>query len=307
MTIYLDVIWLLNFSIDFMLLWLTSVILKRKITFVRLMIGAFFGSLYVLMLFLESSLVYHPIVKFIYSVFIIYCTFGYKRFGSFVQGLFMFYFASFITGGGIFGIHFFLQTEAEIMNGVLTTQSTGMGDPVSWLFVILMVPVMLYFTKRRVGDIEIRKLRYDQIMNFELRIETTILKGQGLLDSGNQLHEPISKTPVMILDLTVFKNDLPEEVISHATSLENIGEVVDEENPWIDRMKIIPYRAVGSNHQFLMGVKADHMAIWSEGVKYETKNVIVGLSFTNVSGEGDYQAILHPKMLSHASVTSSAS
>lgn len=307
MTIYLDVIWLLNFSIDFMLLWLTSVILKRDINKVRLIFGAFLGSLYVLLLFLDSSLVYHPIIKFIYSVFIILCTFGYKRFGYFVQGLLMFYFATFITGGGILGAHYFLQSEAQLMKGVLTTQSSGLGDPISWLFVLLMIPFMLYFTKRRVGDIEIRKLRYDQIMNFELKIDSTILKGKGLLDSGNQLHDPISKTPVLILDLTVYSGDLPQAVINQASSLESIGEMSVENNPWLDRMRIIPYRAVGSSNQFLMGIKADQIAIWTDGVKYETRNVIVGLSFTNVSGEGDYQAILHPKMLSHASVTSSAS
>ncbi|MGM7701084.1 sigma-E processing peptidase SpoIIGA [Pseudalkalibacillus sp. Hm43] len=307
MTIYLDVIWFLNFCIDFMLLWLTSIILKRNTKMGRLILGSFLGSLYVLFLFLDSSLVYHPIVKFIYSVFIIMCTFGFKRFRYFVQGLFMFYFATFITGGGILGAHYFLQSEAQVMNGVLMTQSTGMGDPISWLFVLLMVPVMIYFTKRRVGDIEVRKLRYDQIMNFELKIDSTILKGQGLLDSGNQLHDPITKTPVMILDLTVFENELPDPVVQQAKSIDQLGDMDDEENPWIDRMRIIPYRAVGSSNQFLMGIKADQMTIWADGVKYETRNFIVGLTFTNVSGEGEYQAILHPKMLSHATVVSSAS
>ncbi|WP_408010904.1 sigma-E processing peptidase SpoIIGA [Pseudalkalibacillus sp. A8] len=307
MTIYLDVIWFLNFCIDFLLLWLTAVILKRNISKKRLTLGAFLGSLYVLFLFLDAAILYHPILKFIYSVFIVITTFGYKRFGYFVQGLFMFYFSTFITGGGILGIHYFLKSDAEIMNGVIKTQSSGMGDPISWLFVILMIPVMLYFTKRRVDQIEVRKLRYDQIMNFELKIDSITLKGIGLLDSGNQLHDPISKNPVMILDMTVFSDQVPEAVVRQAENLESIGELMDEPNPWQDRMRIIPYRAVGSNNQFLTGCKADSLNVWENGVKYETSNVIVGLSFTNISGEGEYNAILHPKMLSNAKVTSTAS
>ncbi|MGP4080319.1 sigma-E processing peptidase SpoIIGA [Pseudalkalibacillus sp. R45] len=307
MAIYLDVIWFLNFCIDFLLLWLTSVILKREVSKKRLAVGAFLGSLYVLFLFLDTAIIYHPIIKFFYSVFIIITTFGYKRFGYFVQGLFMFYFSTFITGGGILGLHYFLQTDAKIVNGVVKTQSSGMGDPISWLFVILMVPIMLYFTKKRVDHIEVRKLRYDQVMNFELKIDSLTLKGVGLLDSGNQLHDPISKQPVMIVDMTVFADQIPSAVINHAKSLDSIGELVDEPNPWQDRMRIIPYRAVGSANQFLTGFKADSIGIWDNGEKYETSNVIVGLSFTNISGEGEYNAILHPKMLSNAKVTSTAS
>ncbi|MCF6410481.1 sigma-E processing peptidase SpoIIGA [Pseudalkalibacillus salsuginis] len=307
MTIYLDVIWFLNFCIDFLLLWLTAIILKRNITKKRLTLGAFLGSLYVLFLFLDAAILYHPFFKFIYSVFIIITTFGYKRFGYFVQGLLMFYFSTFITGGGILGLHYFLKSDAEIMNGVIKTKSSGMGDPISWLFVILMIPVMLYFTKRRVDQIEVRKLRYDQIMKYELEIDSLKLKGIGLVDSGNQLHDPISKNPVMILDMTVFEDQLPKAVVRHAESLESFGDLVDEPNPWQDRMRIIPYRAVGSSNQFLTGIKADSLNIWEGGIKYETSNVIVGLSFTNISGEGEYNAILHPKMLANSKVTSTAS
>lgn len=233
MTIYLDVIWFLNFCIDFLLLWLTAVILKRHITLGKLFTGAFVGSLYVLFLFMNTDLVYHPVVKFIYSVIIIFITFGYKRFTYFVKGLFMFYFSTFITGGGILGAHYFLQTEAQFTDNVLTTRSTGMGDPISWLFVVLMIPFMIYFTKRRIGDVVVRKLKYDQVLKFELKIGSITLHGHGLLDSGNQLHDPISKSPVLILDVAEFRDQLPEEVVKHTDYMDAIGQMDNDTNPWM--------------------------------------------------------------------------
>ncbi|WLD95074.1 sigma-E processing peptidase SpoIIGA [Alkalihalobacillus sp. AL-G] len=307
MTIYLDVIWFLNLCIDFLLLWLTALILKRNTSKKRLFVGALAGSLYVFFLFADTGVVYHPVVKLIYSAFIIFITFGYKRFASFVQGLFMFYFTTFITGGGLLGIHYFLQSDAQVINGVIQTKSSGLGDPISWLFVVIMFPVMIIFTKRRVGHLEVRKLHYEQNMTFEVKIDTVMLKGTGLMDSGNQLHDPISKHPVMILDTTEFKDQLPKAVIDLAANLDQIGQTEDDENSWIDRLRLIPYRVVGSSNQFLAGIKADHVYIWENDVKHETKNVIVGLSLTNISGERDYNAILHPKMLLNAKVTSSAS
>ncbi|WP_257352378.1 sigma-E processing peptidase SpoIIGA [Pseudalkalibacillus decolorationis] len=308
MTIYLDVIWFLNLCIDFLLLWLTALILKRNTSKKRLFLGALMGSLYVFFLFAETGIVYHPIVKLLYSAIIIMITFGYKRFASFVQGLFMFYFTTFITGGGLLGIHYFLQTDAQIINGVMQTKSSGLGDPVSWLFVVLLFPVLIVFTKKRVNQLEVRKLHYEQIMTFEVKIDSLTFKGTGLMDSGNQLHDPLSKHPVMILDTKEFQNQLPKVVLDQAENLEHIGQNDEEEpNPWIDRLRLIPFRAVGSNNQFLTGIKPDHVHIWQNNVKYETRNVIVGLSLSNISGEGDYNAILHPKMIVNAKVTSSAS
>ena len=45
MVIYLDVIWLLNLLVDSMILWMTSLILKRTVKWWRILIGGFIGSI----------------------------------------------------------------------------------------------------------------------------------------------------------------------------------------------------------------------------------------------------------------------
>lgn len=51
MALYLDVIWFLNFCIDFLLIVLTGMVLKRKMQKWRLITGSLIGSLYVFFAF----------------------------------------------------------------------------------------------------------------------------------------------------------------------------------------------------------------------------------------------------------------
>ncbi len=99
MKIYLDVIWLLNFCFDALLLLLTAFILKRHVKKRRLVGGAFIGSSIVLLMFTPfSPIVEHPAGKLAFSVVIVVVTFGFKRFRFFFQNLFSFYFATFLMG-----------------------------------------------------------------------------------------------------------------------------------------------------------------------------------------------------------------
>ena len=55
MKIYLDLLMILNFLIDFILLITVSIILKRNVSINRVMLGAFFGGISILFLFLNNQ------------------------------------------------------------------------------------------------------------------------------------------------------------------------------------------------------------------------------------------------------------
>ena len=52
MTIYLDIVFILNFSFDAFLLFTVAIILKRKTSFKRILLGSLVGSLTIIFLFL---------------------------------------------------------------------------------------------------------------------------------------------------------------------------------------------------------------------------------------------------------------
>lgn len=299
MAIYVDVIWFLNFCIDLMLLFLTSIVLKRNVVKWRLIIGALVAACSIFLVLTPFSyLYYHPIVKFVLSMFIVYLTFGFRQFSYFIQNLFTFYFVSFVSGGGLIALHYFFNNDMVILNGVVTTKSTGFGTPISWFFVIIGFPLVWLFSKRRFEQIEIRKVKYEDIVDVDIVINEAFITLKGLIDSGNQLHDPLTKKPVMIIDMNNITEKFPKDIVHLAKHPEMIGDSsYSIGEAWEEKLCIIPYRGVGQVNQFIIGLKPDKVVIRLEEDEFDCSKVIVGLNFTNLSSVDDFQCILHPEML----------
>ncbi|MBE4908811.1 sigma-E processing peptidase SpoIIGA [Bacillus luteolus] len=304
MNIYLDVIWLLNFLFDGLLLLLTAFILKRKILIWRMVLGAFIGSLIVILMVSPLSMyASHPIIKLIFSFLIIGSAFGFKRFRYFIQNLLTFYFATFVVGGGMIGVHNFLEYEVKVLDGVLMTNTTGFGNPISWAFVLVGFPVLWYFTRKQISDFEMKKIQFDQIAEVVISIESLELRVKGLIDSGNQLYDPITKSPVLIVDTTKTVHFFPESIIRQSKNIEALGSDQDQEaHKWESRIRIIPYRGVGQDHQFLLAIKPDKITIFHNGEQISVTKGLIALNHTPLSSDGEYECIVHPKMLLSSTV-----
>jgi stage II sporulation protein GA (sporulation sigma-E factor processing peptidase) len=298
LTLYLDIIWLLNFCIDLLLLMLTALILKRETNKWRLIAGAFLGSVFIVFLFTPlSGMMYDPLGKFLYSVIIVLTVFGFRRFYHFVQVLFMFYCVTFMIGGGMFALHYFMKTDNVLLNE-MTSNVTPFGDPVSWGFVLIGFPVFWFFSKQRIKQVEAKKIRYDRIASVDIQVEGLCLNGKGLIDSGNQLHDPLTKTPVMIIELRAFSGDLPRELFERAQQPDVFqDDGADLPSEWENRIRLIPYRGVGNQNDFLLAFKPDSVRIELKNEVYKCKKVFVGLNTGNLSGESEFNCIVHPKML----------
>ncbi len=306
MAIYLDAVWLLNFCIDALILQLTAIILKKKTSRVRLIGAAFLGSSFVLLYFTPvSAAATGPVAKLILSAVIILTAFGFTKVRTFFQQLFMFYFVTFVLGGGMVATHFFLQEKITGFDSVLATYSTGYGSPVGWAFVLVSFPVIWFFSKKRMEDAEARTIHADQLIHVEIVIDGLTVKTVGLIDTGNQLFDPISRLPVLILDFYRTLDQWPQETSDQLKKW--IDFAVDEENGdphrWEDRLRIIPYRAVGQEQQFLTALKPDLIRLFYQEEVIETGKALIGLSATQLSSENEYGCIVHPKLLLTAART----
>ncbi|WP_144473567.1 sigma-E processing peptidase SpoIIGA [Bacillus pumilus] len=300
MVIYLDVIWLLNFCFDLLLLLLTAFILKRQVKKRRYMLGALIGSSIVLLLFTPFAMVVsHPLGKLLFSIFIVLATFGFQRFRSFFQNLFAFYFVTFLMGGGMIGVHSFLQTNTVIQNGLLISQNDGFGDPISWLFVLTGFPAIWLFSKKRLGEVCTKKRQYDEQVLVELHIHGETIRLKGLVDSGNQLYDPMTKTPVMIVQadhLTAICGESFIDLMKQSHPVE-VMQKIDDQFPLLDRLRLVPYRAVGHDHGFLLCLKPDTVVIYSKTHMIQPAKCFVGLSLSGLSADQEFQSIIHPDML----------
>jgi stage II sporulation protein GA (sporulation sigma-E factor processing peptidase) len=299
MTVYLDVIWLLNFLFDSLLLYLTALFLKRKIRIWRLAAGGLIGSLIIILAFTPmSSMTNHPISKFICSILMILSVFGYKRWSYFFKGLMTLYLATFLLGGALIGAHYFIQYDSRLTTNVILSSAQGFGDPISWLFVLLGFPIAWHFSKTNIESFEMVKIQYEQIVDVNVSINGDVLVFKGLVDSGNQLYDPLSKMPVMFVSI---KQQF-ERVSEPIRTLANDGEAVimgSREIPveWQNRLRVVPYSVVGQERQLIAAIKPDQIAISKDDDVYMCEKGLVSFTMQQLSADNAFECIVHPKML----------
>ncbi len=302
MTLYIDVIWFLNLSIDYLLLALTALVLKRPFQHARMIGSALFASCNVFFLFTPlATLFYHPITKLLYSAVIVLIAFGFKRTSYYIQGLLMFYFVTFMTGGALFALHFFGQTELKFVNEMTMTSRGYFGSGISWLFVVIGFPLVWWFSKKRFETIEWKNVQYDQLVDVEIKISDHVFRTKGLIDSGNQLVDPLTKKPVMIIEAALLYPFFHKDAVDYIMNFHEREEEQDEQNPLIERATIIPYRVIGQSSPFLSGVRPDKVTIYDKKQCIETANVILGLENRELSPDGAFRTIVHPKLVINGS------
>lgn len=303
MTVYLDIIWALNFMFDSLLLYLTAIILKREIRLWRIFAGGLIGSIIILLVFTPfNEFSGHPVTKLLFSVAMVLAVFGFKRLRYFLKGLMTFYFATFLVGGSLIGIHYFINFDFQLSSSVMLASVKGFGDPISWLFVLLGFPLAWHFSKRNVEGIEMTKIQYDSLIMVRVVINETEFRFKGLIDSGNQLYDPISKMPVMFISIKDRLDEFPHEIIKMAGNPEDIIMGSDSiGGNWEHKMRVIPCKVVGQEHQLIIGFKPDRILLEKENEIIESERGLVSFSMQQLSADDAFQCIVHPKMLTGTS------
>ncbi|WEG11656.1 sigma-E processing peptidase SpoIIGA [Pullulanibacillus sp. KACC 23026] len=295
MKVYLDVVWLMNLFIDTMLILLTSVALKRPVRKWRVFLGGFFASLIVILLFTPLGVIaYNPIGKLVYSAIIVLIVFGYHRPALFLQAFGMFYFVTFMVGGGLFALHYFLQSQSFYVKGIQLS-TFEYGDPLSWVFILVGFPVLWWFSKKRLEHVVIRKWRAEERIEVRVKIGKTIIEAVGIVDTGNQLRHPISQSPVMFVSQSVCAKYLPQLNLQD----DPMKVLTDTKLPadWVNRLTVIPYRGVSGEHRTVLALKPDYVDLRSSKGHLKCKKVIVALTDHQLSLENDFNCILHPDMV----------
>jgi stage II sporulation protein GA (sporulation sigma-E factor processing peptidase) len=299
LVVYMDVIWLLNLLVDSMLLWTTSIILKRRVALWRFFVGGFAGSVLIIMSITPLA-VYagYPIVKLGFSFVMILAVFGFKRLKYFVSNLLTFYFATFLMGGILIGTHYFLNFNLQLNSSMFLASIRGFGDPISWIFVILGLPIAWHFSKQRISSFEVAKIQYDQIAEVQIEINGLKCLLQGMIDSGNNLYDPLSKMPVMIVSTRKIEGMIPGELLKVAENSESImNGTASLPAEWHERMRFIPAQSVGKKNQLLLAYKPDLIEIRTNQQCWTVKKALISFTNLQLSNDDQFQCIVHPKML----------
>jgi len=303
MIVYMDLIFLVNFLLDGAILVGTARTRKLPGVWWRLLFAAGIGACYVLLLFVPAlSFLFTFLMKGAISLLMLWIAFGFISLEQYMRNAGTFYLISFAAAGGIYGIHYFLQSAPEFWNGIWFNRTGGIRvySEMGLLFVLTVFGGLLLLFKTVFNSAKRKEEISVHLAQVEVRIGESVMVCTGLVDTGNQLYDPLTRTPVMVMEAGEWGDQLPSGWLKLIQTLE-VEQIVsamgEQDFAWQDRLRLVPYRGVNRSTQFMLAIKPDKVVITYNENVWESKKVLVGLDGGSLCNDGSYQAIIHPALV----------
>ena len=199
MKIYIDLILILNFSFDFILLLSVSLILRRNAKIYKLLIGAFIGSISILTLFIKITSLELFIIKIIISILMCLISFNYKNIKYTLKNILYLYISSIILGGSLY----LLNIELTYKNQGIIFYKNKMS--INFIILVIISPIIIYIYTKETKNLKNNYSNYHQV---EIKIRDKIIKCTGFIDTGNKLKDPYKKRPIILINNIEINNPI---------------------------------------------------------------------------------------------------
>ncbi|ATW25050.1 sigma-E processing peptidase SpoIIGA [Candidatus Formimonas warabiya] len=292
--VYADVLFLTNFFLDYGILWATAKFGHIATSHLRLFLGALLGALYgVLMVYPQTIFLYAVSVKILFSLLIVAVSFPRLTVRKFLQATAYFYVISFAMAGAVLGGSSFLAHNSFFFQR-LDIKTTGL------LFGAAMALFLGYWG---FGHLKRHWQRTQFRVSLEIMIEKKSLMVEALIDTGNELRDPLSQKPVIIVEYQALRNILPADFRQwyEKYGAEDVTKVMEHSGGavWTTKVRMVPFNSIGKHHGILLGYKPDLVTIFGQQ-KTCTKDVIICLYHKPLSTSGGYRAVLNPEVFEAA-------
>ena len=295
MTVYLDVIFLENIVINYIILYVTGLISKSKIKQNKLLLGALIGAIYSIIYYLIKLKIYSSfIIKIILSIVIIYVSFKSNNYKDLLKKVLLFYLTSFVFGGAIIAIIYMADSQnITIQNGVLVGNYT--------IKTILIGVIIAYFTILIAFKIIKNKIsKKDLICDISVRLDNKSIKTKALIDTGNMLKEPITNLPVIVMEHTLLYDVIPKDILNNTEKIlgGDFSKIPDNiRDEYFSKLKVIPFSSLGKQNGMLLGIKGENLTV---NLKDEIKKIdklIIGIYNKSLTKRGEYRSLLGLEIL----------
>ncbi len=255
--VYVDILFLINFSMDYLCLYISAKILRRAVSAKRMILASLLGAIYsVVSVFLTAQ----PWLALLIDLLVCLsmCAVAFHTKGQFKKTLLssLLYFLVSMTVGGIMTALFNLVNKLDLPFDMAD------GDGLSvWGFALLAIIAGIFaifggnfiFKKKEIRDCQL-KISFDgkeKIFN-------------GMSDSGNLVRDPISGKPVIIIDRSLADGFVDTKI------LEDFISGVPSKSKAYSGMRIAPINTV-SGKSVIVLLCADKISlIYNRGSKQES-------------------------------------
>lgn len=275
-TIYADEMFLLNLVINYFILLATAKLCALPLKRPRFWAGAALGGLYSVLTLLPSlSFLVTPLMKLCLGAAMVLAAFGGEK--RLLRIFLAFLCVSAAFGGAVFAASLLVGTSAE--NGAYINISFKM---LVFSFALCYAVLTLIF--RRLGRSAQR-----QVLDISVKLGEAQASFKALKDTGNELYEPVSGLPVMVISPSEAKKLLPAQLaaIVNEGALELLNAAAGD-SELKTRFRLIPYSAAGTKAGLMAVFRPDELKISGK----TRTDILVGLSQSELCPDGEFSAVL---------------
>ena len=290
MTIYIDVVLIENLLMNYIILFATGVILKVNIKHMRLILASLIGAIYTIIAYMSAFKIYSNIgLKFVLSVIMIYIAFNPKSVKQLFKFTLIFYLTSFVFGGAAFALIYIVKPQDILRNNGLILNS----DSLKVIFISAIIAFVIIIIGFKVVKNKISAK--DMYCHINIKLNHKEIETKAMIDTGNFLKEPITNTPVIVVEHTMLYDCIPKEILNHLENIlggdfSEIPKNIKEE--YMPKLKVIPFSSLGKQNGMLLGIKAEKVVIKTEEENKTKENVIIGIYNKSLTKRGEYRALL---------------
>ncbi|MDP4109038.1 MAG: sigma-E processing peptidase SpoIIGA [Bacillota bacterium] len=286
--IYIDVLFAVNLIINYLLLLMTmrfgGVYAKRS----RLFLSAFLGAFYCVLFFVpELGFLYGAFFKLAFAAFMVFIGFYKKSLFSLAKLYIIFVGLSAALAGGVIAFYWLNNSGMlSLKNGVIYADIS-----LKTLFIASGLSFLLVsFFLRHQGSAGVlgKKIKPVEITLFGKK--TVVYT---LLDTGNELRDPITGKRVLVAEYQSIRECLPlrlRESIEFDSNYE-ASEIFERASRmgFAGALRLLPFKTVsGRNGNMMIVMKPDAVQIEEK----PAPDIILGLTFEGLKGAKGYSALV---------------
>ncbi len=288
--IYIDVLFLINLIINYLLLLSTMLFCGVYTKRYRLFLSALAGAFYCVLIFIpELSFLMSAAGKLISGALLILIAFYKKKLYVLLKLYLMFIGLSAALAGGIIALYWLAGSGDALVstkNGVIYADislkvlliGTGVG----------VLLINLFFRRTGANQVLEKEIKPVEIAIFGKK--TTFYT---LVDTGNELHDPITGKRVLVAQYDSIRPCLPERL---RQSFEfdrnfNAAEIFERASRmgYAGILRLLPYKTIAGKESSMMVVlKPDQVLINHK----PARDIVLGLSFEGLKGAKGYSALV---------------
>ena len=180
MTVYIDLVCIINFIYDFLILLTVSFTLKRNRKIYYYILSSLIGVLSIFLLFLKINNIVLFLLKILISIIMVIVAFGYKSIKYTISNIIYFYMTSIILAGFLYLI-----------------RGNSSNFNLNYIVLLIIGPIILFIYYKSNKKLKNTYSDYYKIKIVFDNIEYNLVS---FYDNGNNLKDPISRKSIIIVE-----------------------------------------------------------------------------------------------------------